>query len=518
MDLATDRVAIIDSASGSRNFWTALDHLPPIARFGEKSDDRSRQWANASLGDYVIVAEYLRIALSKLASADERAEPNAASVLAGEQKDDIPKDIQGVDRGLYLHCRYSASSTVPQLIATRKVIEASEQTSLLIYQLWTSHKGLRTQLGVKELEETRSQLGWVEPSMLNFMLSPTNGLAKLPVLQKAVNSLSVTASWLYASIAINRWPPSLSGEDGMMMLRTILVAAATVMTKPDYLLLTHNRTWETLSEIVKVVAKSFSPAIREKIKAAQAPSGSRFVAVLDPTSALYAAAIGVVGPALKGMRKGKDDGSVDRAVRTYARVRAGFRRPEMDRTTTHDQYTDFVIPEEGDGLWPASVPEVEYLVRDLLVLRGMDGEALNTPQELIAEVGGGWIWLRTPWALPIDLLENENAQHWHRRAPLLGWMIHASTNPGPEQNFCANHDAVVGWVRAAWASDKEGKRYDDIWNDLKSVAIPGAIGTGILFTLFPDVPHAAMGALAAMIYPLIKLFQKAREPDEVGPK
>jgi hypothetical protein len=500
MDLATERAAIVESASGSRNFWDALDHLPRVARYGHKSDERAQLWADASLGDYIIVAEYLRIALGKL------------------DDEDVPMDIEGDDRSFLLDCRYSARSTVPQLIAARKIVEASEQTSLLIYYLWAMHKRSRTQPGVQELEEMRPRLGWMGRSMLDLMLSAANGLEKLASLQTAISSLAVTASWLYAHIAINRWPPSLSGEDAMKMLGTIFVAAQNVMTRPKYLPLTHDRTWEKLSEITKSTGKSYGPAIRARIKEARTPSGSRFVAVIDPTSALYSASIGVVGPILRGMRKGEDDGSVDRAIQTYARVRAGFRPPEMNRGAAHDEYTDFVIPEEGDGLWPASVPEAEYLVRDLLMLRGMDADALSTPQEMMAEVGGGWIWLRTPWSLPIALIDSANVQDWHRRAPLLGWMIHASTNPGSEQNFCANHDTVVGWVRAAWASDVERKRYRDLWTDIMSMAIPGTIGTQFLFTLFPDVPHAAMGAMASMVYPLIKLIQKAREPDEHGPK
>jgi hypothetical protein len=183
MDSAKDRAAILQSASGKQNFWDALDHLPPVAEYGRKSDERSQLWANASLTDYVLVTEYLRIALSKL--QDDEKLP---------QEEKVPADIKAQDRGFLLHCRYSRS-TVPQLIAARKIKAASEQTSLLIYRLWSGHKGLRTEPSVESLHELRSQqLGWIEPAMLHFMLSDANGLEKLPPLQKAVNSLSVTAS------------------------------------------------------------------------------------------------------------------------------------------------------------------------------------------------------------------------------------------------------------------------------------------------------------------------------------
>jgi hypothetical protein len=386
------------------------------------------------------------------------------------------------------------------------------------------HQGIGTQSGVEELERLRPQLGWAGRAMLEYMLSPAEGSQKLKLLKKAVNSLTVTASWMYAHIAVEHWPPSLNeaeaahGEQAMRMLDTIVLATQAVMTNPEYLALTGDHIWERLGTIANATGKSYCSAIRQKIKAARAPCGSRPVAVLDPTSALYAAAIGVIGPALKGMRSGKDDGSVDRAIQTYIRVRAGFRPPEMDRTAPHDQYTDFVIPAEGDGLWPASVGEVEYLVRDLLMLRGMDGEALNTPLEMIAEVGGGWIYLRTPWSLPIGLLDTDNVEDWHRRAPLLAWMIHASTNPAPEQNFCANHDTVVKAVRTAWASEVQRKRYEELWADVLSVAVPGALATGFLFTFFPNISPEERAPIAAMILPLIKLIQKVRNRDKDGAK
>ena len=496
MNLASDRAAIFQCVSGARDFWEGLEHLPPVPMYGQKSGERTQAWANASLGDYLIVAEYLRTALWKL--ADEA----------------VPKEMADPEQAFLLHCRYSGSSSVPRLIGAKKVREASAQTSLLIYQLWRTHEGPGTEPETGDLEQTQHQLGWMASEVLRYMLSGASGREKLVQLQRAVNSLSVEASWLYAQIAITNWPPSLGGEDGMRMLRTVFVAVQDVMTRPQYLALTDHETWETLSERIKTVGESYGPAVREKIIAAQAPSESRFVAVLDPTSALYAAAIGVVGPAFKGMREGGDDGKADPAIETYKRVRRSFRPPEMDRTSVHDQYTDFVVPREGDGLWPASVPEVEYLARELLMLRGMDGEALSTPQEIIAEVAGGWIWLSTPWSLPISLIDDENTQDWHRKAPLLAWMIHASTSPSADQNFCANHDIVVRWVQKAWASEVERKRHSEFWADMQSVAIPGAIGTGVgtafVLWMFPQIPPAAAGAMNAMIYPLIKLIQKAR--------
>jgi hypothetical protein len=489
LDLDAVRAAILNSACGTRP-WDAVRYLPETPNYGQPADEAPRIWADASIADYFLVLEYSNMLLMKLISGE------------------IPVGVDGPDRSFLLRCSYGSNTSVPQLLCVRRILDAAKYTSFQLYRLQVWHHESQTEPGTTELAAFRSQLApWVNAPLLEFMLTASNGLMKLNSLRRAADALAVSTSWCHLDLAVDRWPESLEGYDAYAMFRAIAIDAQAIMTNPLFLVLTSEHTWAKMGDIAEVIGKSYPSAVRSRLRADNAPSESRFVAVLDPTFVLYAALIGVVEPWLTAMGSGKDSGAVTRAIETYRTVRGQPDLPETIGAEMVERYTDFVVPVEGDGLWPTSVVEVESLVREML--RSAPPEAaVNTPLTIVAEINGGWIWLETPWSLPIGLIGDENVEQWFRREPLLAWMAYTSINPGLANNIWVNHDTVVRWMEEAFESQEQRQRYQEVSRDIQSVVIPGILGATILAFLFPNVPAPELSAISAMIFPLIKLIQK----------
>jgi hypothetical protein len=483
--------ALLDSLNGSAP-WAALGRLPQVAKFDQASDRRLDLWAGADLLDCAVALTCTHYLVESLLEKD------------------VPTEIEGADRFLLTECRYSATSTVPRLLIAQRLLDSAMKLSALLPGMRARHAADGTEPVLGAVDTVRGRLdAWVDKDVLDALLSSSlSAREQFSLLEKAAQALTVSASWYYVRVAVERWPASLEGRMAAEMFARISTFAEHIMTQPDFLILTSESTWSKLSALTGSFATTYPAAVRSQLASANAPSGKEFVAVLDPRSAVNCAALRTIGPWLKVVRSAEDASEFEFAVKNYWRVRG---REELSTGSADSsatgvaQYTDFVVPVEGDGSWPSSVADVEYVVREMIVAGGIEG-AFKAPQELIAPTDRGWVWIRTPWSLPLALAEDDNARDLHRRAPLIAWMIHCSSNPFADQNMFGNTDKAIAYMEKVGQSNDRGRRLKAAMLDVESIFIPSALATSsILPILFPQISAQLVAALAAMVYPIIKV-------------
>ena len=122
------------------------------------------------------------------------------------------------------------------------------------------------------------------------------------------------------------------------------------------------------------------------------------------------------------------------------------------------------------------------------------------------------MWIRTPWTLPLALASDDEARDLHRRAPLIAWMIHCSSNPFAEQNIFGNNDAAITHMEKVGQSNDRVRRLREAMLDIESIVLPATLTTSsILPSLFPTLSPPLVAAATAMIYPVIKVARSRLE-------
>lgn len=482
------------SALKSPNPWDALQHLPNI-------ETEASRWSTANLDQCIVGLICSRALIEKLAD------------------DEVPDDLSGDARNFFVQCGYSSEITVPRLVAARRLTQALIQLSLLFPRHFTSmgesHPDVATVPALDGFAAARGELThWIDDSTWDFLMSSDiHWRQKLSFLQSVTVSLLTSLSWYFIRISVDRWPASLEGVSALVVFKEICRSAANLTGKDNagFLALTDRETWTKLQQITEIVLKTYPAAIRTRLIQGNGPSGSNFVAVIDPTTALSVAALSLVSPWLEVISTQSDDSDLKEALQKYDRTRGRSDDSIWTRRTPNSvqHYTDFVSPVEGDGSFPASVPDVEYIVREIIVANGIE-QILKVPNEFTAQTPRGWIHIRTPWAFHLDLIDTPGAMDMHRRSPLLAWIIHSSTNQAPSLNVFSNIDAIVDYLQETIAAADKRERFKQAMLDVESIAIPPTVAlstAAIIPYLFPDTPKALVVTLATMVYPGIKIFR-----------
>jgi hypothetical protein len=184
-----------------------------------------------------------------------------------------------------------------------------------------------------------------------------------------------------------------------------------------------------------------------------------------------------------------------------------YRAKPIDDYGPRFRYADFVAPLEGDGVWPASVAEVECLVLEFC--RGKPIETIfQSAQRIIFDAPHGLVCAFTPWSVPVGLLATEAKTNlWHQRAPVKSWMIHASTVPDSEGNIFGNLDQMVAFMKSSLESPSSRNSLRRALKEIQSLVLPAALSTTALQLLFPGLNRTALGLVQPLIAPLIKLLQ-----------
>jgi hypothetical protein len=490
---APDLINPLLGALSSPKPWDALEYLPKV----EAKEEASR-WSTADLDQCVVGLICSQVLIKKL--ADE----------------DLPADLDGVDRDLLVQCGYSAATTVSRLIAARRLKDSLLQLSLLFPRHFTALGELHADGGTipafDGLETIRAHHAlWVDQKVFDLLKSSNlDWKQKIIFLQSATVAAATSLSWYYVRIAVERWPASLDGAVGWEVFARICVSVQALMATPNFLATTDQATWKKLSRVSEIVVKTYPTAIRNKLIRGNAPSGTEFVAVIDPVTALSNAGLALISPWLETVSSQSDETAFEEALKRYKGVRGRahetWTQPTPDRL---QRYSDFVSPVEGDGSWPATIPNVEYIVREMIAAGGMEG-LMKAPAELIAPTPQGWVWLRTPWMLPLELGGNPSTAQLHRRSPLFAWMVHSSTNLVPSQNVFSNMDIAVDYMQETIGAADKKQRFKQAMLDAESIAFPAAMAAstaGLIPFLFPDTPRFAVAALGAIVYPIVKVVR-----------
>ena len=491
---ATLTSTLLDAVNGPSP-WAVLGHLPQVPRFDHANNHNLELWATANVLDCAVALTCTHYVFDRLL------------------EDDVPPEIEGPDRGVLTEYGYSATSTVPRLLIAQRLIDSAVQIAALLPRLDAQRAATGADPNLEGIEMVRARLdGWVQKDVLSALLSPSIAAReKFRLLLNGAGLLNAMASWYYVRAAIERWPASLTGRMAADMFARLSTCAHHLMIRPEILTLTPRSTWDKLPSIIDIIASTYPAAVRGALANSNAPFGEQFVAVFDPTCAVNCAAVQVIGPWLKRLREDEDASEFEIAVEAYWRARGRTTQSTAPFTTRSGQYTDFVTPAKGDGSWPCSVADVEYVVREMIVAGGIE-RAFEAPQELVAPTDGGWVWIRTPWTLPLALASDDEARDLHRRAPLIAWMIHCSSNPFAEQNIFGNNDAAITHMEKVGQSNDRVRRLREAMLDIESIVLPATLTTSsILPSLFPTLSPPLVAAATAMIYPIIKVARSRLE-------
>lgn len=495
-ELRDIRVRIHAAAAGS-DVWRAVDLLPrnptkAEAIAGEAPDD----WAGATFGDLVLALQYC----TRLAHAVAEGQPHDRPADAGA----------GYLTGLGYHSR----ETVPAMLSALRLSGACDQIALRTWRLRLSHQQLKTEPDDAEFAELLPQMQrWADPVALFHLRSPVvSGAKKLEALQYAAQSLGAVAAWLYIDLALRRWPSALDIDPARDHLIQVLVVAVNVANAEWSAALTSAEVWQALHERATVVGADWPGRERQRISAALTQIGGKHVAVFDPSFALSTALVGLVA----GFNALLDDpsrrGDFELGREAWSRTRHRDLDPRGDAGFAGRQYSDFVVPSEGDGVWPASIVEVESVVRAFLKAvpeatstAGAQGPVIGSLDERLFEV-------TPPTSIPGHLLETKRQQGFQAMAPLQAWMAFPASSSDKMGNVWRNHDLAANRILRDAGSDAPEKadQLGSLRAEVEAVVLPSLTSATALALLFDKADPFLLAVLAPTIYPLYKLFKKLR--------
>ena len=170
-----------------------------------------------------------------------------------------------------------------------------------------------------------------------------------------------------------------------------------------------------------------------------------------------------------------------------------------------------MIPSAGDGVWPASVVEVELVIREFLAAVPEAKQAAGARGPVVGYVGERLFEVTPPTSIPSHLLETERQRGLHGLSPLLAWMSLPGSSSDPNRNVYANHDLAVGRMRLVVSSlpDKV-EALGSFRSELEAILLPALTSATVLSLLFDKVDPFTLAVLAPTIYPLYKLFKKVQ--------
>jgi hypothetical protein len=489
-DFQQTRLAILSAATGP-DCWRAIDLLPEApTKDGVLAGTQSEDWAEASFGDLVLGLEYCRLLLQKI--ADDQFPPLAAD-----------------SRGKRLvKFGFHSVQSVPALAVAERLNSAAMQLAMRLWRMRDWNLKLGTHPDDTELIQLVPKMqGWADERLLSgVMSSAVPGDWKLVQLQRAAETLTAAAAWAFVQIAVTRWPEPLRGDAAFAMAIELLVRALHLANTERIYAVTRAEVWSRLHQIA-VTAGSERAGLERRRMAESLPQEFRnkHVAVLDPSFALSTAVAGLAASSIAALDDADQADRFDASLRNWERVRHRNEEREEDELSKLRELSDLVVPSTGDGVWPASVIEVEKLVRELFASTPQ-AQWPHSPAPTIGWSGDKLFQVTPPTSIPADLLETQRQQGIHALSPLLAWMAHSSSS---QRSVWANHDQAVALLQEGFRDAERRAGLRSLRSDIESVVLPSATSFTVLSLLFPDANALALGILAPAVGPLIKLLKRA---------
>lgn len=489
-DFQRTRAAILNAANGADS-WQALDLLPEApTKDGALAGIQAEDWTEASFGDLVLGLEYCRVLLQQI--VDHKVPSRVAD----------PRGKRLVEFGFH------SAQSVPALVVAERLNAAAMQLAMRFWRMRDLNKRLGTHPGDAELLDLAPKMqGWADERLLSGVTSSAvPGDWKLKQLQRAAETLTAAAAWIIVQIAVMRWPRSLRGDEAFAMAIELLVRALHLANTERVYAVTSMEVWSRLHQIAVTAGSERAGLERGRMADfLQKEIGSRHVAVLDPSFALSTAVAALAASSIVALDDADQVDGFEESLRAWHRVRYRNEKRGEDEGSKLRELSDLVVPSTGDGVWPASVIEVESLVRELFASTPQ-AQWPHSPAPAVGWSGDKLFQVTPPTSIPAELLETQRQQGMHALSPLLAWMAHSSSS---QRSVWANHDRAVALLEEGFRDSERREGLRSMRGDIESVIVPSATSFSLLSLLFPDANAIALGILAPAIYPLIKLLKKA---------
>jgi len=489
-DFQQTRVAILNAATDP-NSWQALDLLPEApTKDGAVAGVEAEDWAEASFGDLVLGLEYCRFLLQQIAN------------------DKLPSLVADPRGKRLVEFGFHSVQSVPALVVAERLNTAAMQLAMRLWRMRDRNQRLGTHPDDTELIQVAPKMrGWADERLLSGVTSSAvPGNWKLEQLQRAAETLTAAAAWAFVQIAVMRWPGSLRGDKAFAMAIELLVRALHLANTERIYAVTRMEVWSRLHQIA-VAAGSERARLERRRMADVLPKEirNRHIAVLDPSFALSTAVAALAASSTAALDDADQVDGFEASLRSWERVRYRNEKREEDEGSKLRELSDLVVPSTGDGVWPASVIEVESLVRELFASTPQ-AQWPHSPAPAIGWSGDKLFQVSPPTSIPVDLLETERQQGMHALSPLLAWMAHSSSS---QRSVWVNHDQAVALLKEGFRDAERRAGLRSMRSDIESVILPSATSFTALSLLFPDANALALGILAPAVGPLIKLLKKA---------
>jgi hypothetical protein len=489
-DLAYMRLAALDALAGP-NPWDALEYLPPPI---SDPPEKAAPWKEASLADFFVIIECVQNLFDRLSDGGS-----------------VPRVSRGPHFELWRACHFNSATTIPTLLVAERLRDACVHASVLIrerHRVLCQHPGVAGLDALEALDSESRVLARQE--LLSWLISNNETTAnKLVALSRLMYGMSAALASMVLDTAVTRWPSNM--EWAIAMRAYIAIGVQTgIAADPQLLALTDANTWKKFLTIAEQLGTEYAPAVRHRLSRSGLHHDPEAIAIFDPTFALSVEFLRAI---VKWFAAVEDEAEEDfnEAVEHFSLVLNRTEPSDLLEQSGRICLSDFVMASDGDGAWPSSVAEVEYIVRDV-VAHAPISQFLDAPSDIVSAFDGKLFWLQTPWAMPVQMLNDPGFQEWQRRMPIWGWLMYSSSNPMADQNIFRNYMVALPALARMLASDAHAREVREWRRDLTDVGVPALIATGAMMALLhqymPDVPTVVLAAIQAAFWPLVKLRRK----------
>jgi hypothetical protein len=478
----------------SGDVWGAIDTLPRAPTKEHVLESKvTDDWADATFGDLVLGLQYCNVLMQ--------------AVVDGKPG----RNVRDSSRDYLISLGYHSTETVPTMVCALRISSACGQLAMRLWRMRATHQKLGTHPGDAEFLELMPQMeAWADRNVLFHLRSPVvSGDRKLEVLQEAAESLSAVASWVYVQMTVVRWPASLEEDPAFRLLTELLSIALGVATVKWLNIITATEAWTKLRDLAITAGAARADYRRMVLKPMfKKQIGDKHVAIFDPNFALTTALLDLVvqwHAALEGHATPSD---FESKLQDWDRIRRRDRPASSDEGFAGREYSDFIIPSQGDGVWPASIVEVESIVRDFLSTVPQAAVEAGAYGPVVGYVGERLFEVMPPTSIPAHLLETARQRGLQGMAPLLAWMSFPSTSTRPDRNIYSTHDRAVELMRSIGVDPGKADGLGSLRSEIEAILMPPLTSAAVLSLLFSTTDPFTLAILAPTVYPLYKLLKK----------